>query len=343
MSTPQAPDATASPPTTLRDVLYVDEKQVDTLSSQLVDSPEPSSDRNASESNGAPTSGQPTSSNEDMDRRGEASQVRYHRRYRRVEEELADAIVDPADLDPDTIRNQLEPGRFIRVTGATFLEDYEMLSEIFEQWIDIADALAAARVFEQYGFSGERELQRLRSEIKKLIEKTEDASKESTLRSQLETLPPDFDTVFGKVAGEMGMHDQEEWIEQHLSLFNNLFHGSLSAFSLTRDEDEGVSFNAPINSTHLRVEPDRLRALYNGTRLGQWTLVGRVTSVPQYSDDPGVEDIEAGGGSEHMRDNFRGMLGPVQEVYESIYESESVAEIVLRPIALYQETTIKQS
>lgn len=319
MSDAQPADDPASE--TLRTFLYIDDDFVDTLSAQLDRTDPPQKEDTA-----APDSA--------------SAHTGYPHRYDRLETALGTALDRPSPLHHDTVRSVLEPGRFVRVSGAAFLEDYDMLGAIFEQWLEIADALVAAHVFQEYGFSGERELQRLRAEIKKLLSKTDDESRTKTLKSQLRSLPSDFDDVFEKTAQNMGMHEQKEWIEQHLGLFNDLFHGDSSSVSLSREPDEGVAFNAPLDDAYLRTDKGRLRQLYNGTRLGEWTLVGQVTAVPDRYEDPGVEEIEAGGGSEHMRDNFRGMIGPVQEIYDSVYESEAVAEVVLRPLALYRASTV---
>lgn len=319
-------------PETLRTFLYVDTDYVDTLFAQL-DRP--------SGAETAPSA--PASSARRPQHEGASSERSraYPHRYDQLEDALSTSLARPSPLHHDTARSQLDPGRFVRVSGAAFLEDYDMLGAIFEQWIEIADALVAAHVFQEYGFSGERELQRLRAEIKKLLAKTDDESRTKTLKSQLRSLPSDFDDVFDQTAEQMGMHEQKEWITRHLGLFNDLFHGDSSSVSLTREGDEGVAFNAPLDDAYLRTNKGRLRQLYNGTRLGTWTLVGQVTAVPDTYEDPGVEEVEAGGGSEHMRDNFRGMIGPVQEIYDSVYESEAVAEVVLRPLALYRESTVK--
>lgn len=316
-----AQPADDSPTETLRTFLYVDDDFADTLSAQL-DRTDPPQKEDAA----APDSA--------------SANTGYPHRYDQVETALGAALDRPSPLHHDTVRGVLEPGRFVRVSGAAFLEDYDMLGAIFEQWMEIADALVAAHVFQEYGFSGERELQRLRAEIKKLLSKTDDESRTKTLKSQLRSLPSEFDDVFEQTAQNMGMHEQKEWIEQHLGLFNDLFHGDSSSVSLSRESDEGVAFNAPLDDAYLRTDKGRLRQLYNGTRLGEWTLVGQVTAVPDRYEDPGVQEIEAGGGSEHMRDNFRGMIGPVQEIYDSVYESEAVAEVVLRPLALYRESTV---
>ncbi|PSQ96779.1 MAG: hypothetical protein BRD55_05760 [Bacteroidetes bacterium SW_9_63_38] len=311
-----AQSAPEDPPTeTLRTFLYLDTDLANTLSAQLLDRPATDTEE------------------------GDA----YPSRYDRLEEALGPTLAHPSPLHHDTVRNRLEPGHFLRVSGTALLEDYDMLGAICERWLEIADALVAAHVFQEYGFSGERELQRLRQEIKKLLSKTDDESRAKTLKSQLHSLPSDFDDIFNQAAKNMGMHEQKEWIEQHLGLFNDLFHGDSSSVSLTREDDEGVAFNAPLDDAHLRTEKGRLRLLYNGSWLGAWTLVGQVTALPDRYEDPGIEEVEAGGGSEHMRDNFRGMIGPVQEIYDSVYESESVAEVVLRPLALYRETVVERA
>lgn len=332
MSTSQSSSDDASTES-VRTFLYVDNDFVDSLCAQLLErpdnSPEDASDNTAA---GAGQQDRPPS--------GPAANPR---RYNQLEAALGKALSPPSPLHHDTVRSQLEPGHFVHVSGTALLEDYDMLGAICEQWLEIADALIAAHVFQEYGFSGERELQRLRQEIKKLLSKTDDESRTKTLKSQLRSLPSDFDDVFDQTAKNMGMHEQKEWIEQHLGLFNDLFHGNSSSVSLTREEDEGVAFNAPLDDAHLRTEKGRLRLLYNGSRLGTWTLVGQVTALPNRYEDPGIEEIEAGGGSEHMRDNFRGMIGPIQEIYDSIYESEAVAEVVLRPVAIYRETTLTET
>ena len=317
---------------TIRTFLYVDATFVDTLSAQML-TPPTDAQEDAASADGEQRRAQ-------KEHPASERQTAYPHRYDRLEETLGEAIARPSSLHHDTVRSLLEPGRFLRVSGVTFLEDYAMLGEIFEQWVGIADALVAAQVFQQYGFSGERELKRLRAEIKKILSKTDDESRANTLKSQLNSLPSDFDAVFERTAKEMGMHEQKEWIEKHLGLFNDLFHGESSSISLTRAGDEGVAFTAPIDDAHLRTDKERLRLLHNGTRLGEWTIVGQVTAVPDRYEDPGVQEVEAGGGSDHMRDNFRGMIGPVQEIFDSVYASESVAEVVLRPLAIYQETSL---
>ena len=326
-----------TPETTLRTFLYVDTDFVDTLLAQLDGPDRP---QTAPSSEPAPAAESPARRPQD-EPSSFGRDTAYPRRYDRLEDALGAALDRPSPLHHDTVRSLLVPGRFVRVSGAAFLEDYDMLGAIFEQWLEIADALVAAHVFQEYGFSGERELQRLRAEIKKLLSKTDDDSRTKTLKSQLRSLPSDFDDVFEQTARDMGMHEQKEWIKQHLGLFNDLFHGDSSSVSLTRETDEGVAFNAPLDDAHLRTDKGRLRQLYNGTRLGTWTLVGQVTATPDTYENPGVQEVEAGGGSEHMRDNFRGMIGPVQEIYDSVYESEAVAEVVLRPLALYRESTVE--
>jgi hypothetical protein len=320
---------------TLRTFLYVDTDFVNTLLAQL---DRPPTDASASEPD---ASSEPPARRTQDESSSSEHRPSYPHHYDRLEDTLSSALAHPSPLHHDTVRSQLEPGRLVRVSGAAFLEDYDMLGAIFEQWPEIADALVAAHVFQEYGFSGERELQRLRAEIKKLLSKTDDPSRTKTLKSQLRSLPSDFDDVFEQTAQDMGMHEQQEWIEQHLGLFNDLFHGDSSSVSLTREGDEGVAFNAPFDDAYLRTDKGRLRQLYNGTRLGEWTLAGQVTAIPSRYENPGVQEIEAGGGSEHMRDNFRGMIGPVQEIYDSVYESEAVAEVVLRPLALYRESDVE--
>ena len=347
MSNSQTTEKTSSK--TIRNFLYVDEGDVNSLASQIfggvadqiIRSRETERERR-SDQKGRIGSGKSTSRKDTEDLRLSERRVMYDRVYSKLESALENTIFSPDDLHHETVHNILEEGNFVRVSGDTVLENYSMLGEIFENWSSIADALVAAQVLDKIGFADNDDLQQVRSELEEMIESENDPIEKKRFQSQLDSLPSDLDSYITEIENDLGMHEQSEWIEKHLNLFNELFQRGSLSFSLRRGSDEQVAFHAPINEVHLRIEEDRIRSLHNGNEIGNWTLVGRITSVPNHFQSSS-EEIESGGESAHMRDHFRALMDGVQQVYSQIYESENLAEVVLSPLALYQETTVEMA
>lgn len=348
MSDSQTTEATSSK--TIRNFLYVDEGYVNSLASQIfggvadqVVRSRGTERERRSDQKGRLGSGKSTGRKDTEDLRLSERRVMYDRAYSKLESALGNTIFSPGDLHRDTVHKHLESGHFIRVSGETVLENYRMLGEIFENWTSIGDALVAAEVLDKFGAADNSDLQQAREELQEMIKATNDSVEKKQLQSKLDSLPSNLDSYIAKVKNDMGMHDHSEWIEKHLNLFNDLFQRDSLSFSLRRALDEQVSFHAPLNEMHLRFEEDRIRSLHNGNEIGEWTMVGRVTRVPNYFEDSNEKEFESAGESAHMRDHFRSMISGVQEVYRQIYESENLAEVVLLPLALYQETSVEMA
>jgi hypothetical protein len=345
MSTSQ-PQSNDSPESlTLRDFLYVNEELVTSLYSQLFEGVAESivdtyvhGKSHENETSGAPFSGEAINKTVSEATRTTQSRVLYDHMYSQLEEELEPRIKDPGGLTIGSYANALEDISLVRVTGDAMVADFSFLRTILKNWERIADAIVTARTMDD---EDEREAKRER--LKEELETTDNRDESARLKKLLEAIPSE-EEVYDRIKHSLGLHETVEWNEEHLSLILDLWYGDSFEAIIERETDQNIAFRGALREEGLR-QKRSIRRLSNAGRTlrGKWTMVGLVQSVPENTPDPNqtgqpssIQESEEA----LLRDNFRDLLQSLDEMNALMYRSGMRKEILLRPLALYQNLSI---
>lgn len=111
-----------------------------------------------------------------------------------------------------------------------------------------------------------------------------------------------------------------------------------------------IVFRGILDKQLLRVQPEYLRVLYEGTTTKKWTMVGEITHLP--STNQAITDVVTPAADVApnkvvaqndiaMKDALRGVFKSFAEMENTFFKSKERVEVRLRPLAIYQESEIQ--
>ncbi len=105
-------------------------------------------------------------------------------------------------------------------------------------------------------------------------------------------------------------------------------------------------FRGILDRNLLRIQPEYLRVLYEGSVSKKWTMVGEITRFPnakQLGGDtvPTPETVSEGTTGDEdvlaMKDVMRTVFRSLDEMGGVFFDSKKRVELRVRPLAIYQE------
>lgn len=183
-----------------------------------------------------------------------------------------------------------------------------------------------------------------------------------------------------RIAAELMGLRQDPKLMAYLSDFLETFYPDGYEITIVpENQADRVVFRGILDKKFLRLQPSYLRSLYGGYVHTNWVVVGQVTylpgtKIPEMETIPLIEDYSASVEEDlpeqnttddpmlpvqineqsqvlpdvvnapidhaSMRDPFRGMFKSAAFFDKMFFESKTRVEVLLRPLAIYQEVTL---
>lgn len=292
----------------------------------------------------------PSSRSEDLDERiaevthKTESRVLYDHMFERLTNKISPSITEPDQLSTDNYNDIIEDGSLVKITGKLRVGDYESIKELVERWDEFSNLITGASLVErgitvdQYQTAVD-EITKLRQRLLEEDDPNEVARIEAKIQSYgpvLEILTQQEDMFF------------PESVRGLMKMVLELFYEGQYEANLTRDEDKGVRFRAPLARESLREDHDILRTTYAGDKFGGgWTVLGSVAFIPDQDfgvEDLEIEDLEDVGIDEDpdsLRGGLTGFLKAIDFINRAALQSADTVEIHLTPLAIYREYEVE--
>jgi hypothetical protein len=288
-----------------------------------------------------------SSSSGDLDERiAEATQktesrVLYDHMFDRLTEKLSPSILNPGPLSTGNYKDILENKSLVEVTGDLRVGDYKSARELIEIWDEFSELITLTSLVEA-GISVEEYENAVDKilDLRQRLVQEGDPNEAARIQAQLESYQPANDILHRQQ--EMFM---PESVQNLLKMVIDLFYENQYEANLSRENDSGIRFRAPLSRESLRENHDILRTTYAGDKLGEeWTIIGSIAFIPE--EDFQVEDLENVEIDEDP-DSVRGGLTSFQKgidvINRAALQSADTVEIHLAPLAIYREYEIEVS
>jgi hypothetical protein len=273
--------------------------------------------------------------------------------YTQFEEGVASAILQPKGLTPDNCYSLLNSAFLVKVQGPAEIEDYHRFTYTAEQFLTVVSDIALV--------SHSGTVKTLMALIEAQIPELQQQSKNSTgtersrINSQISDLQrelkvyQDPEKLKHKLVAEMGLEIDTEYMKGIARIFQHFSPDNFEVTISPSEDAEGVVFRGVLDKNLLRIHPEYLRVLYEGSVSKQWTMVGEITHFPKSVSSPENTSplTETTPDAENVKDNSPGMKDILRNVFRSLadmesnfFESKNRVEIRVRPLAIYQEIQI---
>lgn len=259
----------------------------------------------------------------------------YDHMYNILEEEVRDAIFESPNVTANNFREVLAGAFLVKIKGAAEIEDYGRLNTLMDKFNEIGEAIAYASVV------SDEELSRSMEQLQELSKQIPDRNVKAKAKHKVGAYA-DRRNVAKQRAKETGLHQDEQNLK-NLNLFSGLFYPDGFDITITPHESDGsVVYRGVLDKRWLRVQPDLLRALYGGYVESKWSIVGQVTYLPGVAlpQQEHAEEVANDDANPSMRDPFRNMFRASRTIERMYLESKGRIDIVVCPLAIYQEVTI---
>ncbi|MGI4791182.1 MAG: hypothetical protein ACRYFS_20325 [Janthinobacterium lividum] len=179
----------------------------------------------------------------------------------------------------------------------------------------------------------------------------------SRLNSQIANLQrqvreyQDPEKLRNKLIVQMGLDIDSSFMQSITRLFRHFTPDNFEVTIMPSCGSEGVVFRGILDRRLLRIQPEYLRVLYEGSVTKKWTMVGEVTHLPNISRSNkssvgvSVEDTvleeEPTQNDASIKDVMRKVVKSLADMEGTFFESKERVEVRLRPLAIYQEIQIQ--
>ncbi len=279
--------------------------------------------------------------------------ILYDYLYTQLEEGVAASILSPKGLTRDNYRSLLEDAFLVKVKGTADIEDYERLIYSSEEFLTVMADIAWV--------SGSGAANVLRGVFEtKLVELQQQArdtkgAERSSINSQITNLQhelkeyQDPEKLKKKLLSESGLGLEPGYMESVARLYRYFSPNNFEVTILPSEGSEGVVFRGILDKQLLRMQPEYLRVLYEGSVSKNWTMVGEITRFPTNNSTDENIGSSAEASSEQplvdasptLKDITRKLFKHLAEMEGKFFESNDRVEIRLRPLAIYQEVGIQ--
>lgn len=267
----------------IRDFIYVDADRLYSLYSQVFEGVASSiiesyfaSNVATEEQKGKPLQGSSQSEQLTETSQRTESKSLYDHMYNRLEDRLNPQITDASVINRENYKDVLENVVMIKITGTAEIEDYQRLTVFLGRFNELGGAI---------GYS---QIQTLKQAVEKQWEKRQEEIENSrdrnTRKTGLDKLQRDKDKFQKSVIeylAKQGLH-QDEQLMANLGLLIEIFYPDGFEVIITPDQERDIVYRGVLAQNWLRISPHFLRSLYGTTVSAKWTMVGKVTYIPNW-------------------------------------------------------------
>jgi len=280
--------------------------------------------------------------------------ILYDYLYTQFEEGIANSILSPQGLTRDNFVSLLEGAFLVKVEGNAEIEDYQRLASSSEQFLEVVSDIA----WVSSSGAAKTLIALMESQVQELQEqaKNHTGGERSRLNSQMADIQREIkeyqnpEKLRQKLVAQMGLDIDPSFMESIARLFRHFSPDNFEVTILPSYGSEGVVFRGILDRRLLRIQPEYLRVLYEGSVNKKWTMVGEITRFPimdqpdesiaalaanpLLSEEPATNDAA-------LKDAIRKVFNSLAEMESKFFESKARAEVRLRPLAIYQESEIQ--
>lgn len=280
--------------------------------------------------------------------------ILYDYLYTQFEDGVAEAILKPEGLTRDNYVSMLGNAFLIKVQGPAEIEDYQRLTHSAERFTEIVGDVA----FISQSGAAKALISLLESQAEELEQqaKCSTGDERSRINSQIADIRRELkewqepDKLKKKLIAQMGVEVDPDFMGSITRLFRHFNPDNFEITILPSEGSEDIVFRGILDKRLLRIQPEYLRVLYEGSVNKMWTMVGEITHSPNTTQAhenlvsaPLVSSSEETSGDDTpaLKDAMRTIFQSIDELEGKFFESKKRVELRVRPLAIYQEVSMK--
>lgn len=222
----------------------------------------------------------------------------YDHMYNKLEKKLQSCIRDLSD-SIDISLEDFQNDFMVKIKGRAIIHDYSRLKYYAENFNKLGEAVAYSML---------------------TSETNADISKNGVTR----------------YAKEHDLHVDERILGNAKLIIDNFYNQSYEV-NVCSKKDPRLLYRGIINKDWLRMTPSIIRELYSDTPMMDWTMVGRITSIPSLMSPP---EIPTDDSNISIGDSYTNLLGACRDTEQTFTKSNKYKKIHIIPVAIYTETEI---
>ncbi|MCY4538754.1 MAG: hypothetical protein OXE52_11050 [Chloroflexi bacterium] len=319
----------------IRDYIYLDVDRARSLYSQLkgglLESYIKGEETNESSSNTIGNQRETVEQRALLSSTHEATHVLHDFMLTEIETQMKESVKEVSTCD---IVDSLTTGDYVRVCGRAQMNDTKRLISVLNDFNSLHSYISMAGQLEDM----QKGIWDLEHKIDFETLRKTDLDK---LSRQLASMKPP--AIFRKE--HKGVPDLTR---EMMTLWFGLLYSGVYEINIIPSFTTDVVFRSVIDESYLRENPSLLYAKHSTRTQAIWTLVGQVTAVhsPQSLGED-VEDEEEdykenAESTRNMRDQFESIFDSFIPMEEHLLVSAVKTSIVLTPLAIFQETKIRE-
>lgn len=308
------------------------------------------------------------------------SSILHDHMYNRLEESLSAAIFSPQGITPDTFADELREAFLIKIEGNAEIEDYNRIQHFAANLNDIGQSIAYCATAFNPTLKTIREdlpsmIKSLEEQIRANSKNYEEKRQLQTQLRELKQINPD--EIDQALAKEANLYIDPKFLT-YISSWFDMFYPHGFEITIVPPSQPQIVYRGVLDKQFLRLTPEYLRNLYGGYVNANWVMVGQVTYLPG-TKIPEMESVTLGGEevtatvetqaassseiegdskdieqaiqhliqaqetsseTSSMRDPIRQIFKVAAGLEKMFFESKVRIEVLVRPLAIYQETII---
>lgn len=226
------------------------------------------------------------------------NKILHDHMYNKLEEKLQSCIRDLSD-STDVSLEDFQNDFIVKIKGRATIHDYSRLRDYVENFNNLGEAVAYAILTSQTNA---------------------DLSKHGVT----------------KYAKEQNLYVNER-ILGNVKLMIDNFHNQSYEINICSKNDPRLLYKGTINKNWLRMTPTNIRELYSDTPMMDWTMVGRITSIPKLISAP---ETPTGDFENTIGDSYTNVFDACRAMEDMFTTSNKYKKIHIVPVAIYTETEI---
>lgn len=295
----------------------------------------------------------------------------YDHMYNRLEDRLNSQITDASVVNHDNYKEVLENAVMIKITGTAEIENYQRLTVFLQRFNELGNAIGYSQIL-----ALKQEVEKAWKERQAVIEKVNDRNQKRIAMSKLQQDKEEFEKSVTEFLEKQGLR-QDEQLMANLRLLIEIFYPDGFEITIKPSCESNIIYRGVLEQNWLRVSPYFLKSLYGTSVSAKWTMVGKVTYIPNWiaknsadeeanNHDEKIADIQEimshanvatpegaidalewteenrkmwvnANEAVSMRDAYRKMFKAAQALENIFLESKERIEIVVYPLAIYHE------
>lgn len=234
------------------------------------------------------------------------NKVLYDHIYNELESKMIDNIYVPNNVNKNNYQETLKNHFLIKINGKVKIHNYERMKMYLEEFNNIGEVIGRSVYNQQNELNSNIELSGKqkydeRKDFKSFLKENEFYRDSKDLNG----------------------------LKKMIEIFNN------NGFEMLLDDSKNcIRYRIIINKKFLRLEPELLRFLYTQNPMDEWIIVGQVTHFK--TNEAEKEKSESLG----LRDSYINMINVAAGLESAFFDSQSVAEITIKPLAIYKQKEI---